>query len=568
VKKKVVREKRRKVKEEADMKKITILHLVCVIVATAILSTGAVSFAADRSIAVREKEGAAAVSFSGVKYHAIVIGNNDYKYLPRLQTAVNDANDVAKLLKSKYGFEARVLLNATRNDILTAINDLRKTLTDKDNLLIYYAGHGEFDKVAGKSYWLPVDAKRDNPVDWIMAEDITSNIKRIASPHILVISDSCYSGTLTRAATTDLSANAGREEFLKKMVERPSRTLMASGGNEPVADSGGGGKHSVFAAALLSALNEANNEMFTAEEIFHGRVKEIVAGKSDQVPQYENIKNSGHEGGDFVFHIANAAPAKAVAKPTAPTAAAQPEVKLKEASDEEFSLGDIKEKGEASKAKWNERLLKMQNAYFQVKEYENQDVPTELKAAAWNKFLAVFKDKNPYSNTDESMRNDAKGRVEYWLNYKTPAAPPAQVARAEQPRPVIKSPETPVRRADVRKQSSNSTDYSVIHDAQTGLEWVVGPDQDMTWEDASAWVATLTVDGGGWRMPTSAELDALYRPNSGDRNMPPEFKTTGWYVWSGEGSALGHKGVRFGTGDMQTRYGGGDRRAFAVRSKQ
>ncbi len=244
---------------------------------------------------------------ANAKYHALIIGSNNYKYLPKLKTAIADAKAVEEILRTRYGFTTKLLIDATREDILNGMNDLRKGLGEKDNLLIYYAGHGEFDKTADKSYWIPVNAERDNPTNWIIADDITSNIKRITSRHILIVSDSCYSGTLTRAVSGDLSKSGEREEFIKKMMEKPSRTLMASGGNEPVADSGGGG-HSVFASAFLKALKETEKNIFTAEELFHGRgsVKEMVAGKSDQVPEYNTIKNSGHDGGDFVFQLANA----------------------------------------------------------------------------------------------------------------------------------------------------------------------------------------------------------------------------------------------------------------------
>jgi formylglycine-generating enzyme required for sulfatase activity len=235
-------------------------------------------------------------------YHALIIGNNQYKYLPKLKTARNDAIEVEKLLKDKFKFQTEILLDATRATILGKINEMRKRLGEKDSLLIYYAGHGEYDKTVDKSYWLPVDAQRDDPTNWIMADDITSNIKRIAARHILVVSDSCYSGTLSRQAVTEIITTGEREGYLKKMMERPSRTLMASGGNEPVSDSGGG-NNSIFAKAFLKSLKESDKETFTAEEIFHTRIKEIVAGKSDQVPEYSNIKNSGHEGGDFVFKL-------------------------------------------------------------------------------------------------------------------------------------------------------------------------------------------------------------------------------------------------------------------------
>ena len=47
------------------------------------------------------------------RYHALVIGNNAYTSLPRLKTAEADAREVAALLKDFYGFETKLLLNAT-----------------------------------------------------------------------------------------------------------------------------------------------------------------------------------------------------------------------------------------------------------------------------------------------------------------------------------------------------------------------------------------------------------------------------------------------------------------------
>lgn len=74
----------------------------------------------------------------------------------------------------------------------------------------------------------------------------------------------------------------------------------------------------------------------------------------------------------------------------------------------------------------------------------------------------------------------------------------------------------------------------VVYDKETDLEWYVGPDRDTTWYKAESWVKNLTVDGGGWRMPTKKELKSLYNKGAGQRNMTPLLKTTGWWVWSGE----------------------------------
>jgi hypothetical protein len=235
------------------------------------------------------------------KYYALIIGINDYKYIQKLEIAKKDAIAVEKLLREMYGFETRLLIDVTRLTILNAINDFRKKIKEEDSFIIYYAGHGDYDKVADKAYWLPADAERDNPANWIMADDITTNIKRMASNHVLIISDSCYSGTFVRRVVTDLSSpKSEREGFIKRMLEKTSRTLMSSGGNEPVVDSGGSG-HSVFAEALLKGLREIDEKLFTADELFYGIIRERVIGKADQTPQYNNIRNSGHEGGDFVF---------------------------------------------------------------------------------------------------------------------------------------------------------------------------------------------------------------------------------------------------------------------------
>jgi TRAP-type mannitol/chloroaromatic compound transport system substrate-binding protein len=239
------------------------------------------------------------VALSGV-YYALIIGNDTYKYLPKLQTAKRDAESAARVLKKEFGFKTTLLLDATRTQILKALNTFRNNLKGNDHLLVYYAGHGEFDTVADKAYWLPVDAQSNDDTNWIIVDTITSNLKRMPARHILVVADSCYSGTLTRSAITKLDSGTERDRYLEKMLTKSSRTLLASGGNEPVSDTGAAG-HSVFAAAFIAGLTDMDKKQFTAEELFFEHIKERVAGNAEQVPEYNTIRNSGHDGGDFVF---------------------------------------------------------------------------------------------------------------------------------------------------------------------------------------------------------------------------------------------------------------------------
>jgi len=251
---------------------------------------------------VKDATPAPASTLSAGAYYALIIGIDNYQPPQhKLQTAVNDATALAKLLREQYGFkETKLLTDATRSQILLAINDYKRRLPVDSNVLIYYAGHGSKDPRTQRAYWIPVDAQGDNDVNWISASTITDEISGLQSQHVLIISDSCYSGGLIQR--TGLIDPSDRDIYLRRMLESPSRTLMASGRDEPVADGGKDG-HSIFAYALLKSLRSIQEDGFTAGDLFYKYVRQEVAGGigSDQVPQYGIIQNSGHEFGDFVF---------------------------------------------------------------------------------------------------------------------------------------------------------------------------------------------------------------------------------------------------------------------------
>ena len=232
------------------------------------------------------------------KFHALVIGNNAYASLPDLGTAIFDAQVVAEVLRHKYGFKVTLLLDASRYDILKAMADYRYSLTERDNLLIYYAGHGQLDRAAERGYWLPVDAEEANKANWISTADVTDMLKASDAWHVLVVADSCYSGTLVRGALSPVEGGGDHLALLRRLAEKRSRTVLTSGGLEPVTDGGGGG-HSVFAKAFIDTLRE-NDSVIDAESVFK-MVRESVVVNSDQTPEYSDVRKAGHDGGDFVF---------------------------------------------------------------------------------------------------------------------------------------------------------------------------------------------------------------------------------------------------------------------------
>ncbi len=239
--------------------------------------------------------------FAGIyfgNYHALVIGNNRYQHLQKLQSARNDADAVSKVLSDHYGFKVTQIADATRSDILGTLAKFRATLKPDDNLLIYYAGHGVVDNVTEQGYWLPVDAEEQNPSNWISNADLTSMLRAIRARHVMVVADSCYSGTLVRAASATLKTAHEKVQWVKRMLQKRGRTALVSGGLEPVTDSGEG-NHSVFASAFMAALTE-NREVMEGRELFD-RLKRPVVLNADQTPRYSDIRQAGHEGGEFVF---------------------------------------------------------------------------------------------------------------------------------------------------------------------------------------------------------------------------------------------------------------------------
>lgn len=228
------------------------------------------------------------------RFHALVIGNNNYKNVSDLETAVSDAQAVAALLRGAYGYDVKLLLNATRAQILRTLTELRRTLTNEDNLLVYYAGHGWLDPDSDRGYWLPVDADRDDPTNWISNASITDAVRAIRAKHVMVVADSCYSGSLTRGVNLSIRT----PDHVARLSAKAARTVLTSGGLEPVSDRGGGG-HSVFANAFLAALKE-NDNVLDGHGLF-AKIRRPIMVNSDQTPDYGDIRKAGHAGGDFLF---------------------------------------------------------------------------------------------------------------------------------------------------------------------------------------------------------------------------------------------------------------------------
>jgi uncharacterized caspase-like protein len=254
-----------------------------------------ISLAFIATAAVQEE---AVASIFG-RYHAVVIGNQSYQYLEKLNTPLNDARDIARILEQQYDFKVTLLLDKKRDEIMRSLSGLRRTMTKEDNLLIYYAGHGVLDEATDAGYWQPIDAEGDSVVNWIPFTDLITLLKGLQANHILVIADSCFAGALQTTRNSGVALDYGSESWLRRMREKKSRTALTSGGIEKVLD-GGGGNHSIFAKALIDTLRE-NNAILDGQRLFDQVKLLVVNNNAAQTPNYDPIRLTGHEFGDFIF---------------------------------------------------------------------------------------------------------------------------------------------------------------------------------------------------------------------------------------------------------------------------
>ncbi|MBL4577077.1 MAG: caspase family protein [Flavobacteriales bacterium] len=236
------------------------------------------------------------------KYYALIIGIDNYTGAwSSLRNAVNDSKAVEQLLRSKYKFDVfKTLTNeqATRASIIRELEWLVENVKEKDNVFVYYSGHGEFKQSLNKGYWVPVDATTASTSQYVSNSDLKAFLGGIKSKHTLLVADACFSGDIFRGSTMAVPFE-NSERYYKKNHALISRQALTSGGVEPVMDGGKDG-HSVFAYYFLKALSANQSQFYDASELYNS-IRIPVINNSVQSPNFKPIHDTGDEGGQFIF---------------------------------------------------------------------------------------------------------------------------------------------------------------------------------------------------------------------------------------------------------------------------
>ncbi len=229
------------------------------------------------------------------RYFALIMGANDYQdnSISKLDNPINDATKLYNVLVNRYSFDPNNMIflkNPTREQMINALDWLTRKVTKNDNLLIFYAGHGYWDKATDFGYWIPIDSKANSTANWLANSQIKDYVAAIKSKHTLIIADACFGGSIFRSR----KAFEEGSQTVKKAFDAPSRKAMTSGNLTEVPD------RSVFLEQLVDRLNNNTKDYLTAEELF-AAIRNVVISSSPVTPMYGDIKDAGDQGGDFIF---------------------------------------------------------------------------------------------------------------------------------------------------------------------------------------------------------------------------------------------------------------------------
>ncbi len=233
------------------------------------------------------------------KNFAVIIGISKYldPAMPDLFYPIYDARKVADAISSNYTFDRKnvLLLENPKKERITGILDsLEARISPKDNLLIFYAGHGNWDEKKSIGYWLPSDAAAKSLSNWLMNSIITTFVSESKARHTLVIADACFGGSIfrTRALPPE------EVKSISEMYLKTSKKAMTSGDLMEVPD------ESIFVKTFLKQLTANTESYLPAEKLFFN-IKPDVVKQADLIPQFGTIKNAGDQGGDFIFFRRN-----------------------------------------------------------------------------------------------------------------------------------------------------------------------------------------------------------------------------------------------------------------------
>ncbi len=223
---------------------------------------------------------------------ALVIGNNDYKNVPKLQKAVNDARTMGDTLR-QLGFTVMVAENQTRQAFSESLLAFDKALGPGDTAFFFYAGHGF--EIAGQNFLLPTDVPaagegqeelvRDASV---LADRIIERLQNKSVRTAILVFDACRNNPFERSGTRALAGGGG----LAPMTQLPEGvfSVFSAGPRQTALDrlsNNDDNPNSVFTRTFSKELLQPGENMVQVAQHTRRLVSEMAETVNHkQIPVY------------------------------------------------------------------------------------------------------------------------------------------------------------------------------------------------------------------------------------------------------------------------------------------
>jgi hypothetical protein len=251
---------------------------------------------------------------------ALVIGNNDYRNVPKLQKAVNDARTMGDTLK-QLGFNVMVAENQTRQAFSQSLLAFDKAVDKGDTAFFFYAGHGF--EIAGQNFLLPTDVPaategqeelvRDAS---ILADRIIERLQNKGVRTAILVFDACRNNPFERSGTRAVAGGGG----LAPMTQLPEGvfSIFSAGPRQTALDrlsNNDDNPNSVFTRTFAKELTQPGVNLVQVAQRTRRLVSEMAETvRHKQIPVYFDQMVDDV----FLSGMAKAAPEIAVAKPAEP----------------------------------------------------------------------------------------------------------------------------------------------------------------------------------------------------------------------------------------------------------
>src|ERR1700751_2574530 len=227
---------------------------------------------------------ATAVPAHAEKRVALVIGNNDYKNVPKLQKAVNDARTMGDTLK-QLGFSVMVAENQTRQAFSQTLLAFDKAVEPGDTAFFFFAGHGF--EIAGQNFLLPTDVPaategqeelvRDSS---ILADRIIERLQNKKARTAILVFDACRNNPFERAGTRAVAGGGG----LAPMTQLPEGvfSVFSAGPRQTALDrlsNDDNNPNSVFTRIFAKELLQPGENLVQAAQ----RTRRLVSAMAETV---------------------------------------------------------------------------------------------------------------------------------------------------------------------------------------------------------------------------------------------------------------------------------------------